>query len=51
MTYFSLEFSILMIAFFAIYWTFKNNYKIQNILILIFSYIIYILINPYFALV
>ncbi|EOH1373099.1 hypothetical protein ACLWTP_001674, partial [Campylobacter jejuni] len=23
MTYFSLEFSILMIAFFAIYWTFK----------------------------
>ncbi|EOH3428766.1 TPA: hypothetical protein ACW3ZF_001357, partial [Campylobacter jejuni] len=24
MTYFSLEFSILMIAFFAIYWTFKN---------------------------
>ncbi|EOH2448009.1 hypothetical protein ACMG2U_001136, partial [Campylobacter jejuni] len=26
MTYFSLEFSILMIAFFAIYWTFKNNY-------------------------
>ncbi|EOH4731268.1 TPA: hypothetical protein ACIKX8_001630, partial [Campylobacter jejuni] len=25
MTYFSLEFSILMIAFFAIYWTFKNN--------------------------
>ncbi|ELO1820272.1 MBOAT family protein [Campylobacter jejuni] len=51
MTYFSLEFSILMIAFFAIYWTFKNDYKIQNILILIFSYIIYILINPYFALV
>ncbi|EOH2122842.1 TPA: hypothetical protein ACW4KA_000232, partial [Campylobacter jejuni] len=28
MTYFSLEFSILMIAFFAIYWTFKNDYKI-----------------------
>ncbi|HIC6759233.1 TPA: hypothetical protein ACW31M_001765, partial [Campylobacter jejuni] len=27
MTYFSLEFSILMIAFFAIYWTFKNDYK------------------------
>ncbi|AXP08793.1 MBOAT family protein [Campylobacter hepaticus] len=51
MTYFSLEFSILMIAFFAIYWAFKNSYKIQNILILIFSYIIYILINPYFALV
>ncbi|EOH2559895.1 TPA: hypothetical protein ACW3WD_001820, partial [Campylobacter jejuni] len=25
MTYFSLEFSILMIAFFAIYWTFKND--------------------------
>lgn len=51
MTYFSLEFSILMIAFFPIYWAFKNDYKIQNILILIFSYIIYILINPYFALV
>ncbi|EDO6873545.1 MBOAT family protein, partial [Campylobacter coli] len=50
MTYFSLEFSILMIVFFAIYWAFKDNYKIQNILILAFSYLIYILINPYFAL-
>ncbi|EOH4550426.1 hypothetical protein ACLQ6J_001604, partial [Campylobacter coli] len=26
MTYFSLEFSILMIVFFAIYWAFKDNY-------------------------
>ncbi|EAL6453053.1 MBOAT family protein, partial [Campylobacter coli] len=51
MTYFSLEFSILMIVFFAIYWAFKDNYKIQNILILAFSYLIYILINPYFALI
>lgn len=51
MTYFSLEFSILMIAFFAIYWLFKDSYKMQNILILIFSYFIYALINPYFALV
>ena len=51
MTYFSLEFSVLMIAFFAIYWLFKNNYKIQNILILLFSYLIYTLMNPYFALV
>ena len=30
MTYFSLEFSILMIVFFAIYWAFKDNYKIQR---------------------
>ncbi|TKX32005.1 MBOAT family O-acyltransferase [Campylobacter estrildidarum] len=51
MTYFSLEFSILMIVFFAIYWLFHDDYKIQNISILIFSYIIYILINPYFALI
>ena len=51
MTYFSLEFSILMMAFFAIYWLFHNNYKIQNILILIFSYLIYFLINPYFSLI
>lgn len=51
MTYFSLEFSILMMAFFAIYWLFHDNYKIQNILILIFSYLIYFLINPYFALI
>lgn len=40
-----------MIVFFAIYWAFKDNYKIQNILILAFSYLIYILINPYFALI
>ncbi|MBZ7964780.1 MBOAT family O-acyltransferase [Campylobacter sp. 2457A] len=51
MTYFSLEFSILMMAFFAIYWLFYDNYKIQNILILTFSYLIYFLINPYFALI
>ncbi|MBZ7952704.1 MBOAT family protein [Campylobacter sp. RM9939] len=51
MTYFSLEFSILMMAFFAIYWLFHDNYKIQNILILIFSYLIYFLFNPYFALI
>ncbi len=51
MTYFSLEFSVLMIVFFALYWMFKDNYKIQNVLILGFSYLIYILINPYFALI
>lgn len=51
MTYFSLEFSILMIVFFAIYWLFKADYKTQNVLILIFSYTIYTLINPYFSLV
>jgi len=51
MTYFSLEFSILMLAFFAIYWLFKKSYKTQNVLILLFSYGIYILINPFFALI
>ncbi|WP_348519004.1 MBOAT family O-acyltransferase [Campylobacter sp. CCS1377] len=50
MTFFSLEFSILMILFFALYWFF-NHHKVQNFLILIFSYFIYILINPYFALI
>lgn len=82
MTYFSLEFSLMMIAFFALYWAFgekdknlseisnKNDkisslndkntisssqqdkkLKAQNLLILFFSYTIYTLINPYFALV
>lgn len=40
-----------MIAFFAIYWFFKESYKIQNVLILCFSYLIYTLINPYFSLI
>lgn len=51
MTYFSLEFSVMMIAFFAIYWVFKDKIHIQNLLVLLFSYLVYILINPYFALV
>ncbi|MCX2682383.1 MBOAT family protein [Campylobacter sp. MIT 21-1685] len=51
MTYFSLEFSILILAFFVLYWIFIENYKIQNVLILLFSYTIYTLINPYFAIV
>lgn len=51
MTYFSLDFSIMMLVFFALYWAFKEKYLTQNLLILGFSYIIYILINPYFALV
>ena len=51
MTYFSLEFSILMIVFFALYWSFASSYKIQNVLILLFSYGVYTLINPYFAIV
>ena len=51
MTYFSLEFSLMMIAFFAIYWLFKEKYKLQNLLVLFFSYTVYILVNPYFALV
>lgn len=51
MSYFSLEFSIMMIIFFAVYWAFREKYLTQNVLILAFSYIIYILINPYFALV
>ena len=51
MTYFSLEFSIMMIAFFALYWAFGAKQRTQNALLLAFSYIIYTLINPYFALV
>lgn len=51
MSYFSLEFSIMMIVFFAVYWAFRERYLTQNVLVLCFSYLIYILINPYFALV
>lgn len=51
MTYFSLEFSLMFIVFFAIYWAFCRRLKTQNALVLFFSYAIYILINPYFALV
>ena len=51
MTYFSLEFSMMMIAFFAVYWLFKEKYKTQTLLVLFFSYIVYTMINPYFALV
>ncbi len=51
MTYFSLEFSIMMIAFFALYWAFGAKQRTQNALLLGFSYLIYTLINPYFALV
>ncbi|MDO4674008.1 MBOAT family O-acyltransferase [Campylobacter sp.] len=51
MIYFSLEFSVLMIAFFAIYWLFRENFRVQNALILTFSYGIYTLINPYFSLI
>lgn len=51
MTYFSLEFSVMMIAFFVIYWAFKEKLFTQNLLVLFFSYLVYTLMNPYFALV
>ncbi len=41
----------MMIAFFALYWAFKAKQRTQNALLLAFSYTIYTLINPYFALV
>ncbi|NDJ26887.1 MBOAT family protein [Campylobacter sp. MIT 12-8780] len=51
MTYFSLEFALMFCAFFVLYWCFKESFRAQNIFILAFSYIVYILMNPYFALV
>ncbi|TNB54713.1 MBOAT family protein [Campylobacter helveticus] len=51
MIYFSLEFSILMIVFFVCYWFFKDSFRLQNALILGFSYCVYSLINPLFSLI
>ncbi|EAI7391333.1 MBOAT family protein, partial [Campylobacter upsaliensis] len=51
MIYFSLEFSILMIVFFACYWFFKDSFRLQNAMILGFSYCVYSLINPLFSLI
>lgn len=51
MAYFSLEFSVLMIILFALYWLFGAGREVQNALVLIFSYAVYTLINPYFSLI
>lgn len=52
MFFFTLEFSIVFLLFLCIYWGLKKLHKeCQNILLLLFNYVVLIYINPYFALV
>ncbi|MDL0089198.1 MBOAT family O-acyltransferase [Campylobacter gastrosuis] len=51
MTFFSVEFLLIFLAFFAIYWAFSKHYKAQNTLILIFNYALIFSFSPYFMLV
>lgn len=50
MSFFSLEFSVLLLVFFALYWALRVP-KIQNLLLLGFNYLVIYLFNPYFALI
>lgn len=51
MSYFSIEFSLLLLAFFALYWVLKKSYKVQNLALLGFNYCIIYLFSPYFAMI
>lgn len=51
MSYFSIEFALLLLAFFMLYWAWSKAYQIQNLLLLAFNYLIICLFSPYFALV
>lgn len=51
MTFFSVEFLLIFLAFFAIYWAFAKHYKVQNTLILVFNYALIFSFSPYFMLV
>lgn len=51
MTFFSLEFVLIFILFFALYWSFANQIKIQNFMILAFNYGLIFSFSPYFALI
>lgn len=51
MSYFSIEFALLLLAFFMLYWAWGKAYQIQNLLLLAFNYLIVCLFSPYFAIV
>ncbi|MDF7671344.1 hypothetical protein PT276_09115 [Orbaceae bacterium ESL0721] len=51
MSYLSIEFSLLFIVFFAIYWCIKPYPKLQNIFLLLASYCIVVSYNWQFALI
>lgn len=51
MSFFSIEFFAVFILFFCIYWAFKNHYKMQNYLILLFNYALILTFSPHFLLV
>ncbi|TLD95780.1 MBOAT family O-acyltransferase [Helicobacter trogontum] len=52
MIFFTLEFAIVFLLFFCLYWALKHIGKIyQNALLLLFNYAVLLWINPYFALV
>ncbi len=51
MTFFSIEFCTLFLILLPVYWLFKRSPKVQNLLILGFSYLFYALISPEFALI
>lgn len=50
MSFFSIEFSVLLLVFFSLYWAVKSS-KIQNLLLLGFNYLVIYLFSPYFALI
>ena len=50
MSFFSIEFSTLLLIFFSLYWAVKS-FKIQNLLLLGFNYLVIYLFSPYFALI
>lgn len=48
LSFFSIEFSLLLLAFFILYWLLPS-YKIQNFALLAFNYLIIYCFSPYFA--
>lgn len=50
-SFLSVEFALLFIAFFIIYWLFKQKPQIQNLLLCVFSYVIIYLMAGWVALV
>ncbi|TLD97212.1 MBOAT family protein [Helicobacter jaachi] len=50
MSFFSIEFSLLLLAFFMLYWLLQSL-TLQNLALLCFNYIVIYLFNPYFALI
>lgn len=51
MSYLSIEFGILFVAFFAFYWAYSLLPKVQNMLLLVFSYVIVASYSWQFALI